>query len=114
MGADGKRVELIDEGQSSNATSYIGLGLIASLIVGAAPLLDALNGNGPFESAMLRYLACLAVCVVAAATLGRMLDSAQANAASKTDGSSGDSATDSGRDSETSLISDDRADGGGT
>ncbi len=78
MGADGKRVELIDDGNSSNATSYIGLGLLASLIVGFSPLLDAIQGNGPFESAMLRFLACIAVCVVAAATIGRLLDNAPA------------------------------------
>ena len=108
MGSDGKRVELIDEGQSSNATSYIGLGLIASLIVGSAPLLDALNGNGPFENAMLRYLAVLAVCVIAAATLGRMLDSAaQANdPAEESGGASGMEPV-----GDTSLISDDSADG---
>lgn len=80
MGADGKRVELIDDGESSNATSYIGLGLIASLIVGFSPLLDAIQGNGSFENAMLRFLACIAVCVVAAAVIGRLLDSAPTEA----------------------------------
>lgn len=110
MGADGKRVELIDEGQSSNATSYIGLGLIASLIVGSGPLLDALNGNGSFENAMLRYLACLAVCVIAAAMLGRMLDSAQFN--NSDDAEAGDSSPNQDLDAENALISDDIADGG--
>lgn len=91
MGADGKRVELIDDGESSNATSYIGLGLIASLIVGFSPLLDAIQGNGSFENAMLRFLACIAVCVVAAAVLGRLLDSAPAEAQT---GSAGDHGSD--------------------
>lgn len=76
LSADGKRVELVDEGESSSATPYIGLGLIGSLIVGFAPLLDAIQGNGPFESAMLRFLACVAVSVGAAAIIGRILDSA--------------------------------------
>ena len=102
--ADGKRVELIDEDASSNATSYIGLGLLASLIVGFSPLLDAIQGNGTFESALLRYLACLAVCVVAATILGRMLDSAPAD-----DHGSGDDAP--GLESENPLISGDAADG---
>lgn len=78
MGAERRRVELIDDGDSSNATSYIGLGLIASLIIGFSPLLDAIQGNGPFENAMLRYLACLAVSVTAASIIGRMLDNAPA------------------------------------
>lgn len=93
MGADGKRVELIDDGDSSNATSYIGLGLIASLIVGYSPLLDAIQGNGSFENAMLRFLACIAVCVVAAAVIGRLLDSAPTaaeHAATQGDGSGTD------------------------
>jgi hypothetical protein len=110
LGADGKRVELIDEGQSSNATSYIGLGLIASLIVGSGPLLDALNGNGPFESAMLRYLACLGVCVVAAATLGRMLDNAQYED-DDPGGPNGPNSAESDGDGGTAFVSDDPADG---
>ncbi|MGI9596584.1 MAG: hypothetical protein ACR2QK_10510 [Acidimicrobiales bacterium] len=106
MGADGKRVELIDEGESSNSTSYIGLGLIASLIVGFPPLLDAIQGNGTFENAMLRFLACLAVCVVAASVLGRMMDNAPPeevapSPADEDDGSGGTSP----------LIFDDAADG---
>lgn len=103
--ADGKRVELIDEDASSNATSYIGLGLLASLIVGFSPLLDAIQGNGPFESAMLRYLACLAVCVVAATIIGKMLDSVPSEEPDL-DGADG-----LGSDSETSWISEDAADG---
>ncbi|MGH1492440.1 MAG: hypothetical protein ACRBK7_24135 [Acidimicrobiales bacterium] len=86
--------------------------MIASLIVGSAPLLDALNGNGPFENAMLRYLACLAVCVIAAATIGRMLDNAAQgddDPNSAVDGPDGASGIEPG--SESSLISDDSADG---
>ncbi|MGB5755959.1 MAG: hypothetical protein WBM50_03515 [Acidimicrobiales bacterium] len=105
MGADGKRVELIDDTESSNATSYIGLGLLASLVVGFSPLLDAIRGNGTFENAMLRYLACLAVCVVAAAVLGRMLDSAPAG------GQEPGPDPGAGSETESSLIPDDAADG---
>lgn len=75
MSGDGKRVELIDEnGGGSTVTSYIGLGLIGSLIIGYSPLLDAIQGNGSFENAMLRFLACVAVSVGASTVIGRMLN----------------------------------------
>ena len=108
MSAD-KRVELVDDGESSNATSYIGLGLIGSLVVGFSPLLDAIQGNGPFESAMLRFLACVAVSVGAAAIIGRMLDSAAAKAPARpaADGAAGDPAAGN------PLILDEPADGDG-
>ncbi len=105
MAADGKRVELIDDTDSSNTTSYIGLGLLASLIVGFSPLLDAIQGNGTFENAMLRFLACLAVCVVAATVLGRMLDSAPAGGGKPAPEDAGES------HNESPLISEDDADG---
>ncbi len=76
MARDGKRVELVDETSSSDLPAYIGLGLIASLIIGFGPLADAFEGHGSFESAITRFLACVGVCVVAATVLGRILDSA--------------------------------------
>lgn len=77
MTADGKRVELVDDGdRTGGLPSSIGLGLIGSLVVGFGPLRDAAQGNGPFEGAIARYLACLLVCLVGASVLGRILDSA--------------------------------------
>ena len=38
----------------------------AGFILGFDPLRDAAQGNGPFEDAMVRFVACLLVCVVAA------------------------------------------------
>ncbi|MEM7272273.1 MAG: hypothetical protein AAF547_04255 [Actinomycetota bacterium] len=58
----------------SARVGYIGLGLMGSLIVGFDPLRDAAVGNGSFESAVLRFLACVAVCTVGAGTLGRLID----------------------------------------
>ena len=77
MGDDSRRVELISERQA-NRTSNIGLGLLASLAVGFGPLSDAIQGNGSFESAIGRFVACVVVCVGAAAVLGHLLDSAPA------------------------------------
>lgn len=84
MSGDGKRIELIDDDpDGSSVTSYIGLGLIGSLIIGFSPLRDAVVGNGPFEDAMLRFLACVAVSVGAATVIGRLLDSAPSKGATR-------------------------------
>lgn len=56
--------------------AYIGLGLIVSLVVGFAPLSDAVSGNGSFETAMVRFVACLVVCSAAGSVLGRLIDNA--------------------------------------
>lgn len=73
-----KRVELIDQGDPSSSAlpGYIGVGLIGGFILGFGPLRDAVQGVGPFEDAMVRFLACILVCVAAASILGRILESA--------------------------------------
>ena len=73
-----RRVELIDQGgqAADGLPGYIGVGLIGGIVLGFGPLRDAIQGVGPFEDAMLRFLACLLVCVVAASFIGRILDSA--------------------------------------
>ena len=77
MAADGKRVELVDDGdRTGGLPSSVGLALIGSLVVGFGPLRDAAQGNGSFDAAMARYLACLVVCLAGASALGRILDSA--------------------------------------
>lgn len=82
-----KRVELIDQGDpaSSGLPGYIGLGLIGGVILGFGPLRDAVGGTGPFEDAMVRFLACVLVCVAAASFIGRILESAPPAAASTSD-----------------------------
>ena len=73
----GKKAEQDEPDEEvTKRTQYIGLGLIASVIVGFSPLRDALQGNGSFENAMFRFLACFVVCVFAASVLGRMVDAA--------------------------------------
>lgn len=74
-----KRVELVDPGDPSTAglPGYIGVGLLGGFVLGFGPLRDAVQGNGPFEEAMLRFVACLLVCVAAASVLGRLLDNAE-------------------------------------
>ncbi|MCP3993196.1 MAG: hypothetical protein GY724_29305 [Actinomycetia bacterium] len=72
----GRRIELISNRQSPHRTSYIGLGLLTSLVVGYGPLTDALFGNGSFEGALGRFIACVAVCVFGASSLGHLLDNA--------------------------------------
>lgn len=69
-------MELVESGARSGGAPYIGLGLIGSLIIGFDPLRDAFQGNGTFESAMFRFLACVGVCVFGASVVGRLLDSA--------------------------------------
>ncbi|MEM8925087.1 MAG: hypothetical protein AAGD35_16400 [Actinomycetota bacterium] len=69
-----KRMELVVERSGSTRTSLIGLALLASLVLGFGPLRDAATGAGPFELAIGRFLLVLAVCVIAASVLGRMLD----------------------------------------
>lgn len=54
---------------------YIGVGLLGGVIVGFGPLRDAAQGNGPFEEAMLRFVACVLFCLLAASLIGRLLDS---------------------------------------
>jgi len=73
-----KRVELVDEGDpaSSGLPGYIGLGLIGGMVLGYGPLRDAIGGTGPFEDAMLRFVACVLVCVAGASIIGRILESA--------------------------------------
>jgi len=73
-----KRVELIDDPDRSGdgLPGYIGVGLIAGIVLGSGPLRHAVQGTGPFEDAMLRFLACILVCVAAASFIGRILDSA--------------------------------------
>lgn len=60
--------------EPSARAGYIGLGLVGSLVVGFDPLRDAFQGNGSFENAIFRFLACVAVCVVGAGTIGRLID----------------------------------------
>lgn len=60
--------------EPSARAGYIGLGLVGSLVVGFDPLRDAFQGNGSFENAILRFLACAAVCVIGASTIGRLID----------------------------------------
>ncbi len=76
--AASKRVELIDAGDpaSSGLPGYIGVGLIGGMILGYGPLRDAIGGSGPFEDAMIRFVACVLACVAAASVIGRILESA--------------------------------------
>jgi hypothetical protein len=55
---------------------YIGVGLLASLVVGWPPLRDAVLGYGPLDAAMTRFVICLLACVAGASLIGRMLDNA--------------------------------------
>lgn len=73
-----RRIELVDTGAPRRAgmPGYIGVGLLAGVVVGLGPLRDAALGNGPFEAAMIRFAARLLVCLVAANLLGRLLDGA--------------------------------------
>lgn len=73
-----KKVELVDEVDPSSAglPGYIGIGLLGGFILGFDPLRDAAQGNGPFEDAMVRFVACLLACVAAASIIGRLLDNA--------------------------------------
>jgi hypothetical protein len=73
-----RRVELVDTGAPTRdgMPGYIGVGLLGGVVLGFAPLRDAVQGNGPFEDAMVRFVACLLVCLVAASVLGRLLDDA--------------------------------------
>ena len=81
MSDDSKKVQLVVEPEGSSRAPHIGFGLLASVVVGFAPLSDAFQGNGSFEGAIGRFLACVAFCVVAAVLLGRVLDSAPPEAA---------------------------------
>lgn len=75
--APGRRVELVEPTPPDDGhNARIGLGLLASLVIGFGPLRDAALGNGSFPMAVGRYLACLAASVVAALVLGRLLDGA--------------------------------------
>ncbi|MEM9655826.1 MAG: hypothetical protein AAGA65_27315 [Actinomycetota bacterium] len=65
--------------EPSARAGYIGLGLVGSLVVGFDPLRDAFQGNGSFENAVLRFLACVAVCVIGAGTIGRLIDASTPN-----------------------------------
>ncbi|MGF1599690.1 MAG: hypothetical protein ACFCVK_22715 [Acidimicrobiales bacterium] len=76
MAEGGRRVELIDRTTNDNRPQRVGLGLLASLVVGFGPLDDAFSGNGSFEGAMFRFGVCVVGCVAAALVLGRLLDSA--------------------------------------
>lgn len=74
--AEEKRIELVTRRDQPHRGTQIGFGLLSSLVVGYSPLRDALQGNGSFENAIGRYLACLAFCVAAALVIGRLLDAA--------------------------------------
>ena len=76
MAESDKRIELVDHATNENRPQRIGLGLLASLVVGSGPLRDAFSGNGSFEGAMARFGICVAGCVTAALVLGWLLDSA--------------------------------------
>lgn len=76
--ADEKKVELVAHRDQPHRTTQIGFGLLSSVVVGFSPLTDALQGNGSFENAIGRYLACVAFCVAAALVIGRLLDAAPA------------------------------------
>lgn len=65
-----------EEPEPTNRLRLIGVGLIASVVVGFAPLRDAVQGNGSFENAMLRFVLCFGACVLAASVIGRLLDGA--------------------------------------
>jgi hypothetical protein len=71
-----KKAKKGDDGPPTFLPSSIGIGLLASLVVGFGPLRDAVGGHGPFEAAMLRYLACLVACLVGASIVGRLVDGA--------------------------------------
>jgi len=76
-----------------NRLSFIGLGLLASPIIGFSPLSDALTGNGPFENAIARFVACVAFSVTAAAIIGRLLESAPPPEEGPVETSQGDDST---------------------
>ncbi len=72
-----RRVELVEPATPDDGhNARIGLALLASLVIGFAPLRDAALGNGSFPQALGRYLLCLAACVGAMLVLGRLLDGA--------------------------------------
>jgi hypothetical protein len=73
---EAKRVELVSERPPLNRSSYIGLGLLASLVIGFRPLSDAFFGNGSFEGAVARFVVVVIFCIAASSMLGRLLDSA--------------------------------------
>lgn len=52
----------------------IGAGLVLSILVGWDPLNDAVTGTGPFEDAVVRFVACVVICVGGAAFVGAVLD----------------------------------------
>lgn len=76
MPEDRKQIELVVQRDRPYRISHIGLGLLASLVVGFGPLSDAFQGHGSFESAIVRFLACVTVSVCGAMVVGRLLDSA--------------------------------------
>ena len=78
-GGSTKVVELVDrvDPASAGLPGYIGVGMLGGVLLGLDPLRDAAQGNGPFEDAMFRFLACLLVCIAAASIIGRLLDGAR-------------------------------------
>ena len=60
--------------------------MLGGIVLGFGPLRDAVQGNGPFEEAMVRFVACLLVCLVSAGLLGRLLDNAPSAGAGRADG----------------------------
>ncbi|MEM9563393.1 MAG: hypothetical protein AAGA93_12285 [Actinomycetota bacterium] len=90
-----KRVELVDgvDPAVAGLPGYIGVGLLGGVALGFGPLRNAVTGNGPFEDALLGFIACLLVCLAGASAIGRLLDNAAADAADEVDegdGSDGD------------------------
>lgn len=85
-GKKGKKDKDEPAEEPSARAGYIGLGLVGSLVVGFDPLRDAFQGNGSFENAILRFLACVAVCVLGAGTIGRLIDASAAQDGDPEDG----------------------------
>lgn len=76
---DAKKKGKSDEADDPSAPAlpgYLGVGMLGGVVLGFGALQDAVQGNGAFEDAMIRFVACLLVCVAAASVIGRLLDSA--------------------------------------
>lgn len=71
-----KKKDDADDPSAPALPGYIGVGMLGGIVLGFDPLRDAAQGNGAFEDAMIRFVACLLVCVAAASVIGRLLDSA--------------------------------------
>ncbi len=67
----------------------VGAGLLLSLVVGWGPLTDAVTGSGSYESALMRFVACVVVSVAGAAFVGAVLDQSPRADRSSSSGGSG-------------------------